>query len=99
MSIWCDLSFEAKLTDFGYEIIQEIYKNRPSLPVLLGSTEDYDEEENNIYLIRSKTISDHIGKIEMANSYKKDTAILLNILDKLLKNKENFYTSNEIGIK
>lgn len=58
-----------------------------------------EEEENNIYLIRSKIINDHIGKIEMANSYKKDTAILLNILDKLLKNKENFYTSNEIGIK
>lgn len=58
-----------------------------------------EEEENNIYSIRSKVINDYIGKIEMANSYKKDITILLNILDKLLKNKENFYTSNEIGIK
>jgi hypothetical protein len=58
-----------------------------------------EEEENNIYSIRFKVINDHIGKIEMANSYKKDITILLNILDKLLKGKENFYTSNKIGIK
>ncbi len=58
-----------------------------------------EEEEDNIYLIRSKAINDYIGKIEMANSYKKDTAILLNIIDKLLKGKENYYTYTEIGIK
>lgn len=49
MGHYMDLHFCAKLTDFGYEIIQEIYKNRPQFPVLLGKIEDYDDDGNRLY--------------------------------------------------
>lgn len=49
MSVCINLEFCAKLTDFGYEIIREIYKNKPYLPVILGNTEDYDNEGNRLY--------------------------------------------------
>ena len=49
MSVYINLEFCAKLTDFGYEVIQEIYKNKPYLPVILGNIEDYDDEGNRLY--------------------------------------------------
>ncbi len=49
MGVYVDISFQAKLTDFGYEIVQEIYRNRnkSKLPVVeFYQKEEYDDEGN-----------------------------------------------------
>ena len=49
MGVYVDISFNAKLTDFGYEIVQELYRNRNEgkLPTVeLYQEEEYDDDGN-----------------------------------------------------
>lgn len=72
MGVYVDISFNAKLTDFGYEIVQELYRNRNEgkLPTVeLYQEEEYDDDGNLI-------ASNHIEFEKICTKYNKSTFLI-----------------------
>jgi hypothetical protein len=72
MGVYIDISFNAKLTNFGYEIVQELYRNRNEckLPTVeLYQEEKYDNDGNLI-------ASNHIELEKICTKYNKLTFLI-----------------------